>query len=265
MAKLSKQTVKNVFLDLIDEPKGIVRMEIDTGYISELAQSISEIGLLQPILLAIDGDRYEIVAGHCRFLACKKLELLSIKAFVRQMTQVEIGVARATENITRRDLTPIEEAATYKSLLDEYGLSYEEIARKIGKTPGTIKRRLDLLKMPPQLQKAVHSKSISISVAEQLWTISDQTDLDYYLSFALDGGCTKEVARSWAKDWRDKIRRQKDSGVVGGGDVAPTEPRPVYVSCDLCNGPMELGQETVLRLCSDCIEIIKRRLEKRRV
>lgn len=260
MATLLKQTVKNVSLHLIDEPKGIVRMEIDSGYISELAQSISEIGLLQPILLAVDGDRYEIVAGHCRFLACQKLELPSIKAFVRQMTQVEIGVARATENIIRKDLTPIEEAATYKSLLDEYGLSYEQIAQKIGKTAGTIKRRLDLLKMPPQLQKAVHSKSISISVAEQLWTISDQTDLDYYLSFALDGGCTKEVARSWAKDWRDKIRRQKDPGVVGGGDVAPTEPRPVYVSCDLCNGPMELGQETVLRVCLECGKTIKQNM-----
>ena len=260
MAKPSKTTVKEISLALIDEPKGIVRMDIDPNYISDLAQSISEIGLLQPILLAIDNERFEIVAGHCRYLACRTLELPTIKAFVRQMTQLEIGLARATENINRRDLTPIEEAATYKNLLDEYGLTYEQVARKMAKSAGTIKRRMDLLKMPPQLQKAVHGKQISISVAEQLWTISDQNDLDYYLSFAVDGGCTKETARAWAQDWRKKKRQQKNPGVEGVQDVAPTEPRPVYVSCDLCTGPMEIGQETVLRLCPDCTRTIKQNM-----
>ena len=260
MAKRLSPTIKDLSLDLIDEPKGIIRMDIDPQGIDELAQSISEIDLLQPIMVAVDGDRYEVVFGHRRYLASKKLGLSTIKAIIRTMTQEEIGIARATENISRADLTPLEEAATYKSLLDEYSLSLEQVARKMGKSAGTIKRRMDLLKMPPQLQKAVHSKQVSISVAEQLWTISDLTDLDYYLTFAVDGGCTKEVANSWAKEWRDKKRRQKNPGVEGGQDRAPTEPRPVYVSCDLCAGPMELGLETVLRLCPDCMKIIKQNI-----
>ena len=260
MAKRSTQTIKDLSLDLIDEPKGILRMDIDEAGLDELAQSISEIGLLQNILVAVDGDRYELVFGHRRLLASKKLGLSTIKAIVRTMTQEEIGIVRATENIARKDLTPLEEAFTYKNLLEQYHLSLEQVAQKMGKSAGTIKRRMDLLKMPPQLQKAVHSKSISISVAEELWTISDLTDLDYYLTFALDGGCTKEVARSWAKDWKDKKRRSETPGVESGQTYAPTEPRPVYVSCDLCAGPMELGQETVLRLCPDCFKIIKQNM-----
>ena len=260
MPKRSKQTIKDISLDLIDEPKGAVRMSIDMDYIDELAQSIQEIDLLQPILVAVDGDRFEVVAGHCRLMATKKLGLETIRCFVRDMTQVEIGIARATENISRKDLTPLEEAATYNNLLSEYNLTLEQVAKKMGKSAGTIKRRMDILKMPPQLQKAVHQKQISISVAEQLWTISDQTDLDYYLDFALDGGCTKEVARSWAQDWRKKKRQQKSPGVEGVQEVAPSEPRPVYVSCDLCKGPMELGTETVLRLCPDCNKIIKKNM-----
>jgi len=260
MVKRLTQKIKDLSLDLIDEPKGILRMDIDESELDELAQSISEIGLLQNILVAIDGDRYELVFGHRRFLASKKLGLSTIRCIVRTMTQEEIGVVRATENIARKDLTLIEEAFTYKNLIEQYSLSLEQVAQKMGKSAGTIKRRLDLLKMPPQLQKAVHSKSISISVAEELWTISDMTDLDYYLSFALDGGCTKEVARSWAKDWKDKKRRSETSGVEGGQAFAPSEPRPVYVSCDLCAGPMEIGQETVLRLCPDCFKIIKQNM-----
>jgi ParB family chromosome partitioning protein len=260
MTKRPKQTVKDVPLDKIDEPKDILRMDIDPAGIEELAQSISEIDLLQPILIAVDGARFELVFGHRRYLACKKLGLSSIRSIVRVMTREEIGVARATENIDRADLTPIEEANTYFNLINAYGLTLEQVAQKMGKSPGTVKRRMDLLKMPPQLQKAVHSKSISISVAEELWTIADMADLDYYLSFALEGGCTKEVARSWAKDWKDKKRRAENPGVEGGGTFAPTEPRPVYVSCDLCTGPMEIGQESVLRLCPDCMKTIKQNM-----
>ena len=257
MVKPSKRTVKNVSLDLIDEPKGILRMDIDPEDLEDLAQSISEIGLLQDILLAVDGERFEIVFGHRRFLAHKKLGLSTIRAIVRTMTQKEIGIARATENISRSDLTPIEEAATYKNLIDEYGFSVEQVAKKMAKSPGVIKRRMDLLRMPPSLQKAVHKKQISIAVAEELWPISDPADLDYYLSFALDGGCTKEVARSWCKDWRDTKRRKQSNGEPTPSQLAPNEPRPVYVTCDLCAGPMELGKEVVLRLCPDCFNVIK--------
>lgn len=260
MAKPSSQKIRDLSLDLIDEPRGIIRLDIDTEDLDDLAKSISEIGLLQPILVAIDGDRYELVFGHRRYLASKQLGLSNIKAIIRTMTKEEIGIARATENISRADLTPLEEAATYKNLLEEYGMPLEQVARKMGKSAGTIKRRMDILKMPPQLQKAVHKKSISISVAEQLWSISDQVALDYYLTFALDGGCTKEVAKSWAQDWRKKKRQQETPGFEGVQDVAPSEPRPVYVACDLCTGAMELGHETVLRLCPDCMKIIKQNM-----
>lgn len=260
MAVHSKQTIKDVSLDLIDEPRGILRIDIDPDDLDDLAQSISEIGLLQPILVAIDGDRYEVVFGHRRFLAHKKLELSTIRAIVRQMSQEEIGIARATENISRADLTPIEEAATYKNLIEQYGLSLEQVAKKMSKKPATIKRRMDLLRMPPQLQQAVHKKQISMTVAEELWSIRDPSSLDYYLMFAVENGCTREVARSWAKDWRDTQRRSGSPDVEGGVGLAPTEPRPVYVSCDLCIGPMEIGKETVLRVCPDCLRIIKQNM-----
>lgn len=257
MAKHLKQTIEEVSLDQIDEPKGIIRMDIDPASIDELAQSISEVGLLQPILIAVDGDRFELVFGHRRYLASKKLGLSSILSRIRVMTQQEIGVARATENIARADLTPIEEAATYKNLIDEYKMTLDQVGHKFGLTGGTIKRRMDLLKMPPCLQKAVHKKQISMTVAEELWPISEPADLDYYLSFALDGGCTKEVARTWCKEWRDSKRRKSEPSGNPDSPPAVYAPRPVYVACDLCTGPMELGNETVLRVCPDCLKIVQ--------
>ena len=262
MARKAKQSWKVIPIGQIDEPKGIVRMDIEQEGIDELAESISEIGLLQPILVATDDERYEVVFGHRRLLACRKLQLSDMRCLVREMSQAEIGIARATENIAREDLSPLEEAATYQNLIEGYKMKIEDVAKKMGKTGGTIKRRLDILRMPPVLQKAVHSKRISMTVAEELWAIRDETSLDYYLKFAIENGCTREVARLWCKDWKDSVRRQESPDGNGGGDpLSPFEPRPTYVACDLCNEAVQLGKDRVLRSCPDCFALIKKTLE----
>lgn len=261
MTKHLKAKIVEVDLSLIDEPTGIVRLDIDPEYISELAESISEEGLLQNILLAIKADRFEIVFGHCRFLACKKLGLSKIRAEIKEMTEDQIAIKRATENINRKNLSPLEEAATYFDLMETHHLSLEATAKRMGKKPGTVKRRMDILRMPPQLQQAVHKKQISITVAEELWPISDLTQLDYYLSFALEGGCTKSVARQWCKDWRDSQRRQPLAGGEGGQPPAVNEPRPTFITCDLCVGPVELGKNKMLQACPECYELIMEALK----
>lgn len=262
MTRKARQTWKVIPIGLIDEPKGIVRMDIDDEGIDELAESISEIGLLQPILVAIDSERYEVVFGHRRLLACRKLQLSEMRCLVREMSQSEVGIARATENIAREDLSPLEEAATYQNLIDGYKMKIEEVAKKMGKTSGTIKRRLDILRMPPTLQKAVHKKQISMTVAEELWAIRDETGLDYYLSFAIENGCTRTVARLWCQDWKDSVRRQENPDGNGRGDpLSPFEPRPTYVACDICEEPVQLGKDKVLRACPNCFTLIQKAAE----
>jgi len=263
MARAKKPKIHEIPLAEIKRPKAIIRMDIDPDYIKELSQSISEMGLLQPILLSVDGDSYEIVAGDCRYLAHKELGLSTITAIVKEMKPEEIGLARATENIERKDLTPIEEAATYKNLMDEYGFTLEKVAQKMGKKPATIKRRMDLIRMPPSLQKAVHKKQISMTVAEELWAIRDQTQLEYYLMFAIENGATREVARQWANDWKDSVRRSQSPDADGLQlPLSPFEPRPVYLPCDLCIQPVELGKDKLIRICPECWGIMKKALKE---
>lgn len=260
MTKAQKRKIVEVSLSKIDPPNKVDRMEIDPNKVVELAESISEVGLLQPILLRPAGDRFEIVAGHRRFLAHQKLKASAIDAVVKEMTDQEAAVIRASENLARENLSAMEEAAIFANLLSNYDMAIEQVAKKFGYKPGTIRRRMDLLKMPPQLKEAVHTKEISVSVAEELWPISDLASLDYYLMFAIENGCTKETARGWCKEWKDSKRREGGSGGSSGQVFAPNEPRPVYVGCDLCTGPMEIGKETVLRVCQDCFRIIKQNM-----
>ena len=260
MAKVSKATKKLILLSQIDEPAGVVRLEINAGEISELAASIKEVGLLQEILVRPVGDRYEIVFGHRRYLACRSLNWAKMGATVREISDIECALLRATENVHRKDLSPIEEAAVYQDLHETHKLNYDQIGKRMGKSPGVVKRRLDLLKMPPQLQKAVHAKLIFITVAEELWRIRDLAQLDYYLGYAIDHGVTKEVARSWVDDWQKQSRGAELAGAEGSPLPSPSMEAPTYTPCHICYRPVKAGEGVGLMACRSCwnkIEVAK--------
>lgn len=256
MAKTLKPKLQDIKLDLIDEPAGVLRMEIDSEALGDLAENIQAVGLLQPILVRPIKDRFEIIAGHRRYLAHKLLKLTCISCIVRKVDDLSSALARASENSGRIDLSPIEEACVYSNLCDNYKLTIDQVSEHMGKTAGIVRRRLLLLRMPPQLQKAIHQKQISYGVAEELWRIEDIGMVDYYLGFAIDHGVTVAVARGWVKDFRDSKRRAESDVDRGGQLTNPSEPRPVYVPCDICLGSMELGTEQVIRACPNCVKLM---------
>ncbi len=257
MAKVFKQVGKSVSLELIDEPAGRIRLEISEEGIRELADSIDSVGQLQPILLRPVGDRLEIVFGHRRFLATRLLKRKKIDATVRELDDVEVALMRATENVVSLRLSPIEEAAVYVDLRDTHKLAVEDIAKRMGKSVGVVKRRMDLLKMPDCLQKAVHFKQIGYSVAEELWSLGDLGKIEYYLGFAADHGATQAVVRTWVQDEKKKERTKAAGTEVGDSLAYPMQSKPVYVACDLCLGSMEIGSETVFRACGGCVKLLK--------
>lgn len=255
--KVPKKKIREINLELIDISAEVDRFEIDPEKIVELAGSISEVGLLQPILLRPMLDRYELVAGHRRYLAVQRLEAVKIEAIVTEMSDEEASIIRATENLSRENLSPFEEAVVFGNLIEKYGMDYEGIGKRFGYKPGTVRRRMDLLKMAAVVQQAVHKGEINMSVAEELWPINNEEDLNYYLRFAIESGCTRATARGWCNDWKSSQRRNRDTGEEVPRDPGVNEPRPIYIGCDLCSGPMELGKEINLRVCVACNATIK--------
>ncbi|MBA7564468.1 Nucleoid occlusion protein [subsurface metagenome] len=244
--------VQELDLHLIDGPAKGVRMEIDDEYIGELAASIAAEGVLQPIRVRPVGERYEVVFGDCRYLACKRLGLATIPAIVKEMSLKETAIARGIENLRRKDLTPIEEAAVYDDLKESHGMDEEAIAHMMGVSFSLVKSRLDLLHMPPQLQQALHAGKISIAVARALWPIDEEKYLEYYLEFAVNGGATADMASQWCKDWKDAQRRRMSGSEDDGRVPAPEEPRPHYVTCDRCQGPVRIEDMRQAMLCPAC-------------
>lgn len=260
--KASKSIFREIALDLIDRPEEIVRLEIDQDRIRELADSIQERGLLQPIIVHPKGDRYGIIAGDRRYLAHELLGLKKIMCRVRDVSGKEIIIDRAIENLQREDLTPIEEAYIYVGLRDKRGMPVEEISKLVGKSAGVVERRLSIVKMPESFQKAIHEGKVSLSAAEELWSTPDAAKREYFLTMAIEHGITKEVARNWVSDYRKSVRSGERTGEYGGSGGLAYDDAPIYRACDLCHGPVDYAKLKELRICEVCNEAIMSALKK---
>lgn len=248
----NKKELLDIELDKIDRPDVIDRIGIDQAEIQELADNIEKQGQLQPVILRPKGSRYETVAGDRRIMAVKVLGWNTVWAVIKELTDRETAEIRGCENLQRKDLSVIEEGRIYKNLHQNYGRTIEQISRKMSKAPGTVKRRMDLLKMPQPLQDAMHRKEICYGVGEALWPISDPTALDYYLSFAIDHGVTVAIARQWCNDWKVSTRRAMEEKQDPVETLTSPAIRPTYIACDICEQPELVQDLAIVRICKEC-------------
>lgn len=262
MTKTQSEVVKKINMIMIESPEKDQRLEIDQDAVKELAASIDEVGLQQPILLVPRKNKYEVVWGNRRFLAHKYLGRTTILAKVQKLNESQIIIMRATENLFREGITPIEEAMIYNSLIEIEKMTIDQIAKRMRKSAGIVRRRLDLLRMPECLQNAIQKKQIKYGIAESLWQLGEVARIEYYLQFAIENGATNAVVRAWVKDELDTMRRQR-SDVGGGGDnIAVNEVMPQYSACQICKSAVEIGTETIIRACSECVKRIIEKLNK---
>lgn len=151
------------------------RKEFDEKALSELAESISKHGLLQPLLvrpLPLGG--YQIVAGERRYRACRMAGITEVPVIIRELGDTETMEIALIENLQREDLTPIEEALGYKVLIDEHGFSQEDVAQSVGRSRPAIANSLRLLKLPQNILDLVSDGKISAGHARALLTLEDE-------------------------------------------------------------------------------------------
>jgi ParB/RepB/Spo0J family partition protein len=156
--------MNTVALDRIDRNPDQPRKHFDQAGLDELAGSIAELGLLQPIIIRPQGDRYQIIAGERRWRAANLAGLTEIPAIVVEADDDRTMVLAIAENVNRRDMNPIEEAGAYQALIDR-GRTVEEVAQLFGKTPQTIGYRVDLLRLDPPLQHLAATGNLSLNLA----------------------------------------------------------------------------------------------------
>jgi len=252
MTAKKKEKFQKVKIELIDRPDEIVRLDIDDDELQELANSIQERGLIQPIGVTPRGERFMVVFGDRRFLAHKLLEKKDIMCRIEDIDDNQVAIDRAMENIQRVNLSAFEEGHIFKGLYERAGMNLDEISKAVGKSPGVVQRRMDIMRMPESFQKALHAAKISISVAEQLWSCPDEAKREYFLEMAVEHGITFRVARQWVDDFRKELRARTPGADPGRGEMSPFETVPIYRACDLCRAPVDYAKLKELRICPGC-------------
>jgi ParB family chromosome partitioning protein len=141
--------------------------------LDEMAASVREKGVITPLLVSRQGDGYQLIAGERRWRAAQKAGLDRVPVVVREVTPVEALELALIENIHRTDLNPIEEAAAYNSLLEQTGVTQEELAKRLGKERSSVTNLLRLLRLPPGIQEDVMDGRLSMGHARLLAGIKD--------------------------------------------------------------------------------------------
>lgn len=150
------------------------RREFDETALEELADSIKEIGIIQPITLRqVSDDEYQIIAGERRFRASQKAGLETIPAYIRTADDENVMEMALIENIQREDLNSVEIALAYQHLIEQYNLTQERLSERVGKKRTTIANYLRLLKLPAPIQMALQNKQIDMGHARALVTLGD--------------------------------------------------------------------------------------------
>lgn len=154
------------------------RKHFDDEALAELVHSITEIGLLQPIVVRQVGTEYELVAGERRLRASKKAGLKDIPALVRHTTDEDMLRDALLENLHRAQLTPLEEAAAYQQLLEDFGCTQDELATRLGRSRPQISNTIRLLNLPATVQRRVAAGVLSAGHARALLGLKDQAQIE---------------------------------------------------------------------------------------
>jgi ParB family chromosome partitioning protein len=200
------------------------RVHFDEETLTDLAASIAEIGVLQPVLVRRVGEgQYQLIAGERRWRAAKRAGLATIPAIVRLTDDLASMEQALVENLHRQDLTPLEEAAAYQQLIEDFGLTHEALAARVGKSRPSISNALRLLALPAAVQSLIADGRLSAGHAKALLGTPDRAYQEHLARRAVDEGWT---VRAVEEAVRQRQGTAAPSPSADGADPGPP-PAPV--------------------------------------
>lgn len=183
------------------------RTYFDEKALADLAQSIKNLGVIQPITLRKDGDKFEIISGERRFRASKIAGLEAIPAYIRLVNDQELLEMALVENIQREDLDAIEIALTYQRLLEEIGMTQENLSQRIGKERSTITNSIRLLRLNPEIQNAIRSGEISAGHGRSILSLEEKENQELLFQKILE----KKLNVRQAEEEANLLKNPKNS------------------------------------------------------
>lgn len=209
MRQQAVETVNELDIDLIEPNRKQPRKYFDPAALEELAESLKTYGMIQPIVVKKNEDFYELIAGERRWRAAKIAGLQKIPVIIKAWEESEAFEASLVENLQREDLNPIEEAESYQRLQEEFQLSQEKIAERVGKSRSAIANSLRLLQLDPRVRNFVTENKLSGGHARTLLGISD-AELQFELAeHVIEEGLSVRALEALVKKEQQKLEKQE--------------------------------------------------------
>ena len=176
------------------------RVHFDEETLGELAASIAQMGVLQPVLLRRAGDKFQLIAGERRWRAARRAGLATVPAVVRTTDDVRAVEQALVENLHRQDLTALEEAAAYQQLIEDFGLTHDEVAQRVGKSRSAVTNTLRLLGLPPAVQHLLADGKLSAGHARGLLGTPDRALQERLARQAAAEGWSVRTVEEWVRN-----------------------------------------------------------------
>jgi ParB family chromosome partitioning protein len=189
------------------------RSHFDEETLASLAASVRELGVLQPILVRPVGERYELIAGERRWRAARRAGLARVPAVVRTIDDSTSLEQAVVENLHRQDLNPLEEAGAYQQLIEDFGLTQEDVARRVGRSRSAVANILRLFQLPPSVQRMVRDGQLSAGHARALLGSPDRAYQEALARRSVDRSLT-------VRDVEEAVRARQ------AGDTPAPKPAP---------------------------------------
>jgi ParB family chromosome partitioning protein len=194
------------------------RTEFEDEALESLTASVRELGVLQPILVRPVGDHFELIAGERRWRAAQQAGRTTIPAIVRDVTDTSSLEQALVENLQRQDLTALEEAAAYAQLADEFTMSHEQIATRVGKSRSTVANTIRLLQLPPTVARLVNDRALSAGHARTLLGLDDDAAIEALAATIVAEGLSVRATE-------EAVRRLQAAAEPDPEPAAPSPPR----------------------------------------
>lgn len=214
----SENTVQYIDINDIRPNRNQPRKNFDSEGIRDLAASIKEHGIIQPLIVRKSDQGYELVAGERRWRAAREAGLDNVPCILRDFTDEENALIAIIENMQREDLDPIEEAEGLETMMKEYGLNQEEVSRSVGKSRPYITNSLRLLKLPKDIQEQLSKGAISAGHARALLSVKSRTTQEQFCQKVIKEGLsvreTEKLVKDGGKTRKKPSRARKDPDIV---------------------------------------------------
>ncbi len=234
-----------------------LRATDDDEDLDGLVASVRRVGVLQPLLCRLEGDVLNLVAGHRRINAALRVGLESVPVIIGDFTAAQAKEIAFAENMFRADLSAVEIAAGLKDVLEQKIMTIEELAQSVSRSTNWIGRMIAMLAWPSDVLGAVHGGWLSVSAANNLACVTEDTYRDFLLTNAHDSGATARTTAAWLQAWRAYQPPEaavQAEPVPGQVNLQPAVPQAPCLCCGVVYRTDELCHMPV---CVQCIKLVR--------